>query len=76
MQKLMQNNTALAQKLLVGVMKHMSSKRKADEMALDCNLPFTLFLCRNCIVVQGALPILRHIVACPQQLHLTVLSFE
>ena len=32
MQSLMQDNTDLAQKLLVGVVKHMTQKRKADEM--------------------------------------------
>ncbi|DBA81118.1 TPA: hypothetical protein ACH3X2_007090 [Trebouxia sp. C0005] len=32
MQELMKNNTDLAQKMWVGVMKHMTSKRKADEI--------------------------------------------
>ena len=32
MQRLMQNNTDLAQKLLLGVVKHTNQKRKADEV--------------------------------------------
>ncbi len=32
MQELMKNNTDLAQKLWVGVMKHFISKKKADEV--------------------------------------------
>lgn len=33
MQRLMRNNTDLAQKLLLGVLKHTTKKRKADEVA-------------------------------------------
>lgn len=33
MHKLMKNNPDLAQKLWAGVMKHVTSKRKADEIS-------------------------------------------